>query len=105
VSICCSRRSPANDAGHHLHHARAAARRKGRRGLSFFHGGGFFEAAAGGQFHRARDGYGNSYGILKSELLDKLRAGKDVLLNVDVQGAATIRAQAEKPSRNCAARW
>ena len=41
--------------------------------------------------------YGNSYGLLKSELLVKLRAGKDVLLNVDVQGAASIRraAQAE----------
>jgi guanylate kinase len=41
--------------------------------------------------------FGRSYGILKSELLDKLRSGRDVLLNVDVQGAATIhgRAQAE----------
>ena len=39
--------------------------------------------------------YGNSYGLLKSELLGKLRAGKDVLLNVDVQGAATIREKAE----------
>ena len=39
--------------------------------------------------------YGNSYGILKSELLGKLRDGKDVLLNVDVQGAATIREQAQ----------
>ena len=38
--------------------------------------------------------YGNSYGLLKSELLGKLRAGQDVLLNVDVQGAATIRAAA-----------
>jgi guanylate kinase len=35
--------------------------------------------------------FGRSYGILKSELLDKLRSGRDVLLNVDVQGAATIR--------------
>jgi guanylate kinase len=42
--------------------------------------------------------YGNSYGILKSELLGKLREGKDVLLNVDVQGAATIRERAlEEP--------
>jgi len=40
--------------------------------------------------------YGNSYGILKSELLGKLREGKDVLLNVDVQGAATIRERAEE---------
>jgi guanylate kinase len=39
--------------------------------------------------------YGNSYGILKSELLGKLREGKDVLLNVDVQGAATIREKAQ----------
>jgi len=35
--------------------------------------------------------YGNSYGTLKAEVLDKLRHGKDVLLNIDVQGAATIR--------------
>ena len=40
--------------------------------------------------------YGNSYGTLKSEVLGKLRAGKDVLLAVDVQGAAAIRAQAEQ---------
>jgi guanylate kinase len=33
---------------------------------------------------------------LKSELLSKLRQGKDVLLNVDVQGAATIRQRAEE---------
>ena len=39
--------------------------------------------------------YGNGYGLLKSELLGKLRAGRDVLLNVDVQGAATIRNQAQ----------
>jgi guanylate kinase len=38
--------------------------------------------------------YGHSYGILKSEVLGKLRLGKDVLLNVDVQGAATIRERA-----------
>jgi guanylate kinase len=35
--------------------------------------------------------YGNSYGTLKVEVLDKLRQGKDVLLNVDVQGAAAIQ--------------
>ena len=39
--------------------------------------------------------FGNSYGTLKSEVLGKLRQGKDVLLSVDVQGAATIREQAQ----------
>jgi guanylate kinase len=35
--------------------------------------------------------FGRSYGILRSELVEKLHSGRDVLLNVDVQGAATIR--------------
>lgn len=42
--------------------------------------------------------YGNSYGTLKSEVLDKLRKGRDVLLNIDVQGASSVRkAAAEVP--------
>jgi guanylate kinase len=48
-----------------------------------------------GEFIEHATVYGNSYGILKSELLGKLRSGRDVLLNVDVQGAATIRKWAE----------
>ena len=44
-----------------------------------------------GEFIEHATVYGNRYGILKSELLGKLRSGRDVLLNVDVQGAATIR--------------
>jgi len=49
-----------------------------------------------GEFIEHATVFGRSYGLLRSELLDKLRRGKDVLLNVDVQGAATIRAQAKK---------
>ena len=35
--------------------------------------------------------HGNYYGTLKSELLQALRDGNDALLNVDVQGAGSIR--------------
>lgn len=34
--------------------------------------------------------YNHRYGIPKAEVLEKLRQGRDVLLNVDVQGAATV---------------
>jgi len=54
----------------------------------------FLKRVQAGNFLEHATVYGNSYGLLKSELLSKLRAGKDVLLNVDVQGAATIRAAA-----------
>ena len=55
----------------------------------------FLRRVQAGNFLEHATVYGNSYGLLKSELLDKLRAGKDVLLNVDVQGAATIRERAQ----------
>jgi len=47
-----------------------------------------------GEFIEQATVFGRSYGILRSELLSKLRSGRDVLLNVDVQGAATIRKRA-----------
>lgn len=55
----------------------------------------FLKRLQAGNFIEHATVYGNSYGILKSELLDKLREGRDVLLNVDVQGAATIRERAK----------
>jgi guanylate kinase len=55
----------------------------------------FLKRVQAGNFIEHATVFGNSYGLLKSELLDKLRSGRDVLLNVDVQGAATIRAQME----------
>jgi len=47
-----------------------------------------------GEFIEHATVFGWRYGILRSELLGKLRSGRDVLLNVDVQGAATIRDRA-----------
>jgi len=61
----------------------------------FFTAADFLRRLQAGNFIEHATVYGNSYGILKSELLGKLREGKDVLLNVDVQGAATIRSQTE----------
>jgi guanylate kinase len=61
----------------------------------FFTAEEFLKRLQAGNFIEHATVYGNSYGILKSELLGKLRSGSDVLLNVDVQGAATIREQAE----------
>jgi len=54
----------------------------------------FLKRLQAGGFLEHATVYGNSYGTLKSEVLGKLRQGKDVLLNVDVQGAATIREKA-----------
>jgi guanylate kinase len=59
----------------------------------------FQRRAQAGEFIEHATVFGRSYGILRSELLDKLRLGRDVLLNVDVQGAATIRG-GRWPSRN-----
>src|SRR2546427_3225760 len=56
----------------------------------------FLKRLQAGNFLEHATVYGNSYGTLKGEVLGKLRQGKDVLLNVDVQGAATIRQRAEE---------
>lgn len=60
----------------------------------FLEAGSFLKRLQAGNFLEHATVYGNSYGTLKSEVLGKLRQGKDVLLNVDVQGAASIRAAA-----------
>src|SRR5262249_14656792 len=55
----------------------------------------FLRRVQAGDFFEHATGFGHSYGTLKKEGLGELRAGKEVLLNVDVQGAATIRVHAE----------
>src|SRR6266566_4789773 len=55
----------------------------------------FLKRVQAGNFLEHATVYGNSYGTLKAEVLGKLRHGKDVVLNVDVQGAAAIRTEAE----------
>jgi guanylate kinase len=55
----------------------------------------FLKRVQAGNFLEHATVYGNSYGTLKAEVLGKLRQGRHVILNVDVQGAATIREHAE----------
>jgi guanylate kinase len=52
-----------------------------------------------GDFLEHANVHGNHYGTLKAEVLGKLSQGKDVLLSVDVQGAAAIRARAQSDPR------
>ena len=54
----------------------------------------FLARVEGGEFLENAVVHGNHYGVLKSELRAKLAEGNDVLLNIDVQGAATIRERA-----------
>jgi guanylate kinase len=61
----------------------------------FLNADSFLKRVQAGNFLEHATVYGNSYGILKSEVLGKLRQGNDVLLTVDVQGAATIREKAQ----------
>ncbi len=55
----------------------------------------FERRLAAGEFLEHAQVYGFRYGTLKREVLDRLRGAQDVLLNVDVQGAANIRALAQ----------
>ncbi len=54
----------------------------------------FLARVEGDEFLENAIVHGNHYGVLKSELKAKLADGNDVLLNIDVQGAATIRERA-----------
>lgn len=56
----------------------------------------FLRRVESGHFLEHATVYGNSYGTLRSEVSDKLDQGFDVLINVDVQGAASIRKAAQE---------
>ncbi len=54
----------------------------------------FLARVAAGEFLEHAEVYGRRYGTLLSEVTDRLATGNDVLLNIDVQGAASIRSKA-----------
>lgn len=51
----------------------------------------FLKRVQAGEFLEHATVYGNSYGTLRSEVINRFEMGKDVILTVDVQGAETIR--------------
>lgn len=51
----------------------------------------FLRRAEAGDFAEYAEVHGNFYGTLKSELSGRMRRGVDVLLDIDVQGAARLR--------------
>lgn len=52
-----------------------------------------------GAFYEHAQVHGRYYGSLKREIDEKLAAGVDLLLNVDVQGAATYRQAAQESAK------
>lgn len=52
----------------------------------------FAARIAAGEFLEHAEVHGNFYGTLRSEVLDHLARGVDVLVDIDIQGAASIRA-------------
>jgi len=64
------------------------------RDYYFLDSAAFAKRQAAGGFLEHATVYNHCYGIPKSEVLDKLQQGSDVLLNVDVQGAATVCSRA-----------
>lgn len=61
----------------------------------FFDRATFEEKVADGEFYEYAHVHSNLYGTLKSEVQEKLAAGIDLLLNIDVQGAAQMRETSE----------
>ena len=51
-----------------------------------------------GEFLEHADVFGNYYGTARSSLIDAFAKGKDLLLDIDVQGASQVRQRCRMPS-------
>ena len=56
----------------------------------------FERRIAAGEFIEHAQVHGNFYGTLRQTILDSMNSGRDVLMDVDIQGAARIRANADE---------
>lgn len=67
----------------------------------FFTEAEFLEKAARGEFFEQARVHGNLYGTLKSYVTQNLERGVDVVMDIDVQGAAQVRACDDDLIRHC----
>ena len=59
----------------------------------------FARKLAAGEFLESAEVHGNHYGTRRAAVIDQLAAGVDVLIDIDVQGAAQIRSDANAEIR------
>ena len=81
-SISCTTRKPRPGEQHGVHYY-------------FLEREEFERRVARGEFIEHAGVFANCYGTLKSEVLDRIRRGSPVVLDIDVQGAKQIRAAAK----------
>ena len=77
-SISCTTRSPRGEEKNHEHY-------------HFISSDEFFERVNNGEFIEHAEVHGNFYGTLKQTLEQALAVGRDIIMDIDVQGAAQIR--------------
>lgn len=77
-SVSCTTRPPRPGEEHGIHY-------------HFLTHGEFANRVDGAEFLEHAEVHGNRYGTLKSEVLGRLAAGTDVVMDIDVQGAAQVR--------------
>lgn len=56
----------------------------------------FLEKVRQGEFIEFAEVFGHLYGTLKSTVMENLQLGSDMVLNIDVQGAASVRLLADE---------
>ncbi|MDX2226487.1 MAG: guanylate kinase [Verrucomicrobiae bacterium] len=69
----------------------------------FLSRGAFEEKIRAGDFLEHATVHGNFYGTLKKTVFDSLDQGKDILLDIDIQGAAAIRTLSDARLKSCLA--
>ena len=69
------------------------------RDYHFLSGAEFQRRIAAGEFLEHAEVHGNFYGTLRQTILDSMNSGRDVLMDVDIQGATRIRANADEQMR------